>query len=529
MDTTSCQQRTCEAIEGDAFDFTAKFYAAYDLHALAKKEVAKVTPRAIEAIQALLLSTTFTAQRQSLFLYREAASVLATIIQMGADLPIARLAQGALQAVLRHAHGKAHQAAAEALGSLPLGIKGPQLPSMEHGALPRVSWDALLSERTSPALSSFKSIGRCRVAPLTDNQHLLVIKLARSVDDLPGLQREIQWMDYLANCTFEQTPRFDIPQPLMVDGQAVFQLKPCDALGREGATRAENAIAIGFVAAKDYFLYPNTFDSQTPLAPPQLIEVMGRSAFWMGYLVGQGIVHEAPIPLFHNRVQQERRRDGGLYEWYRGGRLDRWLDSCAYPNFGVSGLRDFEHFSAFNGDSLSLYRNMGNHLLSLLLVAGSYFRTKAPTHRGWDANQHPVDARDQFDPSLLRHLIHTLFDQYRFGFTGKNKKGTLPIDEHHLAQRMIEEMGVDRHMEEYLRVADQQQMTQADFEDFLTQRGYAEQAIAEVQKGSRDLAIQSGPHLGAFNRPISLPELIEAVAAMAATFVLDRFVASDAN
>lgn len=73
--------------------------------------------------------------------------------------------------------------------------------------------------------------------------------------------------------------------------------------------------------------------------------------------------------------------------------------------------------------------------------------------------------------------------------------------------RMIAEMGVDRHMEEHLRVADQRQMTQRAFEVFLTDRGYDDGQVSVITKGAQDLVIQTHPHLGAFNRSISLPEL----------------------
>ncbi len=73
------------------------------------------------------------------------------------------------------------------------------------------------------------------------------------------------------------------------------------------------------------------------------LEIMGRNARHMGTLMALGLTHTAPIPLFHNRVQQGRRRDAGTYQWHRMGRLDQWLASCRHPNFGLSGLRDFEH------------------------------------------------------------------------------------------------------------------------------------------------------------------------------------------
>ena len=42
-------------------------------------------------------------------------------------------------------------------------------------------------------------------------------------------------------------------------------------------------------------------------------------------------------------------------------------------------------------------------------------------------------------------------------------------------------------------------------------------------KGQRDIVLMTGPHLGGFNQPISLPELIDFAAAGAARCVAGRF------
>ena len=275
--------------------------------------------------------------------------------------------------------------------------------------------------------------------------------------------------------------------------------------------------AFGYEAPQDYFNYPNPLDNEHALPSTACFaETIGRNAFLLGTLCRRGIGHQAPIPLFHNRVQQDRRRDGGLYEWFRAGRLDRWLASCAYPNFGVSGLRDFEHMVSVNagGGTLELYRLMGCHFLSLLLVTASYFRARAPHKVGWTAEGRPVDVRYLFDQRILADWIALIFSHYYRGFVGQAPDTALPVNTDHLAARMVDEMGVDHHMEEILRVSDQQQMTSRAFEDFLVERGYGPDDIARTPKGQGDLTIHTGPHLGQFNRSISIPELIEAVASM---------------
>ena len=119
--------------------------------------------------------------------------------------------------------------------------------------------------------------------------------------------------------------------------------------------RQPRTLAIAFVAHRDYFIYPNDGDADSG----EVREILGRNAYLMGRLTARGIIHDAPIPLFHNRTQRMRRDDQGRYQWFRAGRLDRWLDSCAFPNLGRSGLRDFEHLIAFCGgkpSALPAYR-----------------------------------------------------------------------------------------------------------------------------------------------------------------------------
>jgi len=280
---------------------------------------------------------------------------------------------------------------------------------------------------------------------------------------------------------------------------------------------------MAFLAPKDYFSYPNDHRPGRRLHPDQFLGVMSRNAWLFGKLTAHGIVHSAPIPLFHNRVQRNRRQDGGYYEWQRGGRLDRWLHSCRYPNFGVTGIRDFEHFISFNGPSRQLCYHIGTQLLSLLLTAGSYFRNKDIARLGIDERGNAVDARDLFDRPFFQEVILDIFSNYYRAFTGKDLEGNPPFQIGDLAFRMIEEMGVDRHMEEILRVVDQEGMSEGVFREFLISRGYREEEIRDFRKGEQDIVIHTGPHLGGFNERISLPELIESVGAMSALCIAGKW------
>jgi hypothetical protein len=517
------QRRARQAIEQPAYDFIAKFYAAYDLRKLADRDSGAIDPRTVTALERLLLDNRFHHQRQRLFLYREAAGVLVAVVRFGRRLPIAQAADRALRNVLQNGRDLAQRAAAEALGSLPMDIEVPASPAAGCACLPDAAWPGLIDLAGGRTDAGGRMVGRSIVADLAPG-HIMVVKLARGPGDRSALMNEIGWMRRLSEYSFPEGIRFDIPRPLTVRGASLFRLVQLPRWA-PAARRAGGApLAIGFTVSDAYFSYPNPPDPASIPPAPAFLEVMGRSAFLLGHLAGRGIVHESPIALFHNRVQQERRRDGGIYEWYRAGRLDRWLDSCAYPNFGFSGLRDFEHLRPIGGDPAERYRMIGNHLLGLLLVAAGYFRGRDPLLRGWDDSGAPVDARSLFDADLLHAAVGTVFRRYLEGFTGRACRQEPPVDLCALVGRMVDEMGVDRHMEEFLRTTDQCQMSREDFEAFLTERGCTPQFVAAADRGERDLAIRTGPHLGAFNRGISIPELIEAVAAMAAVCVLERFL-----
>jgi hypothetical protein len=340
------------------------------------------------------------------------------------------------------------------------------------------------------------------------------------------LADEGQWMDFLNRKQpdfMDNTDLFKIPAPVIISESFVFKLKDLPIDLPAGSLIDHGLYATGFIASSDYFCYPNELINDRPFPKEDVCEIIAKNAWILGKLTSLGIIHTAPIPLFHNRVQQNRRNDAGLYQWPKGGRLDQWLSSCQFPNIGKTGIRDFEHFISFNGSSRKLYEHIGTHILSLLLVAGSCFRNINPGRTGFDDDGKPVDARDLFDFSLLKKIIQQVFLNYFYGFTGTNFDAPLPMDIDILASRLIEEMGVDRHMEEILRVAEQNSMSDQEFIDFLTSRGYDDTRICEIKKGEKDITIFTGPHLGGFNQRISVPELIEFTAAAAALCISNRY------
>jgi len=509
--------------KGKATDFSSRHLALFQLHTQLKKHPEEIDDEVICGVQAVLLEQAFDHQRQGYFLYREAADVLSACVLISPARETARKAMDALTEALVKTKGAAHRAATEALGRFPVELKGFGPIERRPAAIPGIKWGDLLRRAGISYEGRHTFIGRSLVAHCAKQERILVCKMAQTGDDPSSLLRECLWMEQLKSLSGAFPLRFDIPEPLKVKDAFVFRLT-----GMPPAIESEKKLnravyAIGFLADKDYFRYPNDVDPGKRLDNGRFVETMTLCAWILGWLTSMGIIHDALIPLFHNRTQRGRRSDEGVYQWVRAGRLDRWLYSCEYPNIGLSGVRDFEHFSAFKGQHPDLYRNIGDHFLGLLLVTGSHFRNREPGLSGLDAPGHPVDARHLFEKEVLKKAVVGIFSGYYDGFVGAGFTGTTPFDPDFLSSRMIDEMGVDHYMEELVRVADQESMTDGEFRMFLTDRGIPADKIDTLERGIEDIVIESGPHLGAFNSTISIPELLESVGSMAALCVAGKY------
>jgi hypothetical protein len=511
------------ALNTKGLDFTASYLAVCDLRELIRTHPETISSETILALEGVLRNSGFSRQTQSFFLYKEAAGALTSIIVHTIAEALADEAISVLKNLLATTVGDAQRAVAGALGSLPIFIRGPKVSEETIEDIPHVEWQEILEEKGITRCDAPPVIGRSLVVNIDKENRLLVVKFACAGDSYRSIHREAAWMEHLSSGGYSFAVRFNIPVAIKINGSYVFRLenRPVGIPGR--IDLHPEGYAICFIAHKDYFAYPNERTPQRRLTMEGFMEVMFRNAWLLGRLTFLGIVHCAPIPLFHNRVQGDRREDHGLYEWPRGGRLDRWLDSCCYPNFGMTGVRDFEHLIAFDGLSRKLYDYMGAQIFSLLLVAGSYFRNKDRGRVGLDGQSNPVDARDLFDKQFLKELVHGIFLSYYHGFVGTEFAGKGPFDFCELTSRMIDEMGIDRHMEEVLRVVDQKQMSDEEFRKFLGERGYSEDETKGFKKGVEDITIYTGPHLGGFNERISLPELIESVRTMAASCIAGRY------
>jgi len=514
--------RAEEVLTKNEYDFSAKYLAVHHLSTVVKTSPEIIRSETILALNGIFHDSAISSQTQSFFLFREAARVLCFIAVNPIGRSLAGEAYAVLLNILGTMAGSPHRAAAEALGSLPVSIYGPEIKTRKT-TTPRVNWHDVLEGAGAAGTHSPVFVGRSIVRALNGDGRLLIVKQALADDSPQSLYAEALWLKHLCSDGYDFPVRFNIPVPVKVRGSYLFRLENRPAGPHKKTNLHPEHYAIGFISHRDYFAYPNDHRKEKRLTKDQFREVIFRNAFLFGRLTSWGIVHSAPIPLFHNRVQGFRRRDHGLYEWQRGGRLDRWLDSCSYPNFGITGIRDLEHLLSFKGSSRSLYGHLGTQFLSLFLVAGSYFRNKDRGRTGFDRQGDPVDVRDLFDKKLLEEIIRGIFRRYYHGFVGEKFHGILPLNFDELVNRMVDEMGVDTYMDEILRVVDQREMTDEEFTRFLEERGYSEDAAKGFQKGLKEITIHTGPHLGGFNQRTSLPELIESVGSMSALCIFGRY------
>jgi len=512
-------------------DFSAAFMIMNRIKAALKADSTIPVASVFQVCEEMVVSPVYRRQKQAYFLYQAVAEVLQLVALRlaGGKAGDHRKALALLTFGMNQPTVSLRRAMAEALGMLPLAVdRAPVSPQGMAGDEPVLSGrlpvcDAdWLSGHNIQRVNGWVWQGRSLLAE-TRSGEMLVVKCLREDEDPVSLCRESAWMDYIGAAPEQFKHPFHIPRPL-THGQGYLIQAPRESRRpAAGMALHPKRYAIAFMATPAYFHYPNEAAAGRRLTGDQTREVLSRNAWLLGQLMAMGIAHTAPIPLFHNRAQRHRREDDGRYRWTHAGRLDRWLASCRYPNFGVSGLRDFEHFEHVMGRTRCRYETIGSHLISLLLVAGSYFRNKAPDRIGLDPSGQPVDARDLFDHDLFQEMIREISHAYYEGFTGDALPDDEPIETVPLTDRMIEEMGVDRHMEEILRVADQDAMDPAMFVSFLQSRGIPRKAAARMPKGKDDIPLVTGPHLGGFNQPISLPELIEFAAVGAARCVAGRF------
>ena len=472
---------------------------------------ASITDETFTALATLGDSNRFNGKKQALFLYRLTFDAMVALALVKTPIEPTRVFDW-LKSLLLKSHGPKKRAASQALGDLPLKFFPPGDSLDRIPALP-TGFKALMAAFGNPCPQDIHWKGRSLCFTISPGL-LGTLKFATSPANVPDLLKEIHWLKYLG--AHPPCPNFKLPRALDLNGCSLFHIQDIPpALATRGVIEFP---AIGFTCTPDYYAYPN--EPSHVLSQTQTLDLFGENAQKLGALTARGIIHTALIPLFHNRVQQNRRNDNGEYLWELGGRLDQWLNSCKFPNFAASGIRDFEHILCLQNGK-KLHHFIGEHLLGFILVIGSYFRARAPERVGRDRDGAAVDTRHHFDADLMARLIQGVVEGYCMGLNQSCPPSLAQLPYRDLCSELIEKMGMDEFMEEILRVRDQEEMSRLEFNAFLEERGVASPSAFE--KGIAEIELITGPHLGGFNQPISTPGLIEFLFQATAILVLEHY------
>ncbi len=343
-------------------------------------------------------------------------------------------------------------------------MPGLELPGpwREQEATP-VDLEIILSETGAVNL---EAKGRTLIA--SAGKRFLAIKLGLRHGDGEKLLTESIIQNYLDHHGIDLGLSSRIPHPLRIEKCACYPFRlggiPSDI--KKELKLSSDPLAICYLADGDYFRYLND--------PTLSVDEMGNGLILcsrdLAKMTAMGVIHTALIPLFHNREQINTRTDRGAYRWWSrvAGRLDRWRESCQYPNIRLSGLADFEHIEIHPFiSSEDLQHLIGDQLFSISLVLCSYFRN-----------------RGEFDQKATSKILKDCFLTYHHEFTHKNSPIDDCVDWDHLAVRMSEEMEEDKYMNAIIRGGGLH---------------------------GENVDVSTGPHLGLFNGPFPLPELIRAI------------------
>ncbi|MCJ7603610.1 MAG: hypothetical protein MUO63_19180, partial [Desulfobulbaceae bacterium] len=175
-------------------EFPARYIAACNLHALARSQPRSITVDNIINLEKLMHDPHVLRQRQSFFLFREAARTMTAIVMSNCP-GLTNHALATLKRLLRSATGNSHRAASEAVGSLPVTINQRfQLKTYEQHMIPSLSVQEIAEKCGGISLGKAFFTGRSLTLPCTLGKRILVVKLARRNDSLENLFTETFWM-----------------------------------------------------------------------------------------------------------------------------------------------------------------------------------------------------------------------------------------------------------------------------------------------------------------------------------------------
>jgi hypothetical protein len=192
------RNRLAAAINSCKLDFSAAYMSVQKLHALVQTHPHVAGEETIYTLKQVLEGPQYTSQTQSFFLYREAAEALASFLLPGFGQPLSELAGVTLKEIIRTATGTPKRAAAEALGALPVGIRGPQLDKEIPEDIPALKWADLLCVLKISLSNNPTFLGRSLVAEIKNSDEIFVVKLVCSGGSFEAVYREALWMKYFS-------------------------------------------------------------------------------------------------------------------------------------------------------------------------------------------------------------------------------------------------------------------------------------------------------------------------------------------
>ena len=206
------------------YDFSAKYLSLCHLHSVVRTSPGTARSETILALNGIFHNSAISSQTQSFFLYRETAAILCLIAVNPVDRPLAEEAYSVLLNILGTMAGNAHRAAAEALGSLPVSILGPEIKTRTAKTIPRVNWEEVLEGAGITGSNPPFFVGRSIAMAVNGDGRLLIVKSALAEDLPQSLYEEALWLKHLCSDAYYFPVRFNIPVAIKVRGSYLFRL-----------------------------------------------------------------------------------------------------------------------------------------------------------------------------------------------------------------------------------------------------------------------------------------------------------------
>ena len=214
--------RAEEVLVKNEYDFSAKYLAVRHLRIIIRTNPEIIRSKTILALNGIFHNPAISNQTQSFFLFREVAKVLSFIAVNPIGQSPAGEAYSVLLNILRTMSGNPHRAAAEALGSLPLSIRGPEIET-RTADIPCVNWQEVLEGAGVTGSDTPSLIGRSIVETVNGNGQLLIVKIALNDGSPRSLHDEALWLNHLCSNGYDFSREIQYTGSHKGSGELSFQ------------------------------------------------------------------------------------------------------------------------------------------------------------------------------------------------------------------------------------------------------------------------------------------------------------------